>query len=392
MRCSCRNLLYLFTFLFCVNLSMAGSNFDYYNPLDIGLEVGVKNGYTNNLLADETELEDSYTTTSVGLRLYPVSFMELFVYFDYTYYSKMYTLSNRLMGIGTTIIPTRHDSPFSAYLSISFDGRIYDARFISNSRFTDFNNNNFNLLGSVGYQLKPTLSVRSGLSFKATSYLFHETTDRENLDFFAGFNLTFFGKNSFDFEAGISRMNFSYMPDTVTILDVGPRFDKTYEDYHIDGHINSFYFSPRFSRPLGEKIGLNLTFHHRGFYNSDQAVVIGSALNFISPWTGIYEGQSYSFNLKIRFSPRMIVSAGFNHWNKTFLKTHENDLYYVSDAEKRKDKQNRVYFIIEHPLLFKAGNSLKPVVTIDITDNNSSFDNYSYYSVVSVSGGVTYQF
>ena len=110
---------------------------DYYNPLDFKLEFGLNNGYTTNLLTDSSDVEDSYTTSSVRLKLYPASSMEVMLFGDYTYYSKQHNLSSLLKGVGLTFIPTKQNSRFSAYLSGSFSGRTY------RDNLNAFDNNNF---------------------------------------------------------------------------------------------------------------------------------------------------------------------------------------------------------------------------------------------------------
>ncbi len=361
--------------------------YEYYNPLDIGLEFGLNSGYTNNLLTDSTDIEDQFTTTSVKLKLYPVSSVEFIFFGDYTYYGKRYKLSSLSKGIGLTYIPTKQSSRLSVYLSGSFNGRTYQ------DDYNEYDNNNFNLMTSIGYRFGQTLSCRSGILLTSTSYLYSDTPDRDSYEIFAGTNFTVFNNNSLDIEGGYSNIDLSFIPDTTGRMNLFPPM--TYADYHVKGSLRSFYISPRFSRPIGSKIGLNITFHHRRFINGDNAVVLGSALNFISPWAGIYEGQSYTINLKTTLIPRAVISAGFGYWKKTFLKTMELDSYPVYYAEKRHDEQNRLYFIIERPIYLNTGVVLKPRLLVEIANNNTttySMFNLYDYSSVSITGGFTCQF
>jgi len=378
-------------FLICITTISAMANprsgaTDYYNPLDLKIEFGLNRGFTTNLLTDSSNVEDSYTTSSAKLKFYPVSSMEVILFWDYSYYSQQYNLSSLSKGVSFTLIPTRQNSRYSLYLSGNFSGRTYRASLNS------YNSNNFNLMASFGYRPGRTFSFRTGILLESTSYLLSDTPDNDSYEIFSGINFTLFGSNSFDIEGGYSNMNFSYVPDTTGRMDLG--LSGSYDVYHTRGDLNSFYISPRFSRPIGSKIGLNLTFHHRKFINGDNAVVLGSALNFISPWGNIYEGQSYTISLKTIAIPKMIISGGFGYWKKAFLKTMVITNYAVRFAEKRYDEQNRFFVILERPIYFKSGGTLKPKLQIDLTHNNTttrSMFNYYDYSGFSINASFTYE-
>jgi hypothetical protein len=369
---------------FQIGLAKDNNPDNYYNPLNIQLELGFNSGYLENLLNDSTDIEDSYSTANVRALLYPQSNIELNLYTSYTYYGKSYDLSNSAVGVGGTFIPTGESSPLTFYLATDFNGRSY------REDYKDFDNNNFSFISSIGYRLGPAF-LRTGLSIKTTYYRHSETADRESYDLFAGINATLPGSFSLDIESGLSRMDFSFIPDSVGFMAVIPPFDdSSYADYHTDGHMNSFYISPRLSHSLGARTGLSFTFNHRNFYNSDDKVVIGSAINFISPWANIYEGQSYVLNLKTYLIPHMIVSGGAGYWEKTFFKTHMDDFYPVYEAQKRRDSQSRYYLNLERPVAIGEG-LLKPVLSFEYSNNTSSFDLYEY-SGIAMSLGVTYTF
>ncbi len=361
---------------------------DYYNPLDLKLEFGLNGGYTSNLLTinDSSDVEDSYTTSSVKLIFYPVSSMEVILFGDYTYYSQQYNLNSLSKGIAFTFIPTKEHSQFSAYLSGGFSGQTYK------DNLNAYNNNNFNLLASLGYNLSRTFSLRTGMLLESNSYLYSDVSDNDSYEIFAGTNFTLFGSNSIDIEGGYSSKKFSYIPDTTGRMDLG--LTGSFDVYHTRGDLNSFYLSPRFSRPIGSKTGLNLTFHHREFLNADNAVVLGSAVNFISPWGNIFEGQSYTISLKTIIIPKMIISSGLGYWKKAFLKTMVITDYAIRFAEKRYDEQNRFFVILERPIYFKSGGALKPKLQIDLTHNNTttrSMFNYYDYSGFSINASLTYE-
>ena len=314
--------------------------------------------------------------------------MELAFFWDYTYYSKLYSLSSLSKGVSLTLIPTRPESRFSAYLSGHFSGRTYK------KGFSEYDNNSFNLIASLGYKILPTWQMRSGISFKSNSYLLTDTPDQNSFDIFAGTNFTLIGDNSFDIEGGYTKTDLSYIPDTTQFLILRPPIT-SYDYFHTRGELYSYYFSPRYSRPLGSKTGLSMTFHHRHFSNGGNAVVLGTALNFISPWADLYEGNTFTISLKTILVPKMIISTGFGYWKKAFLRTMVLTSYAVKYAEKRYDEQNRLYFTFERPIYFAMGSILKPIFTIEFTHNNtttySMFNLYDYNNIT-ITAGLTYEF
>ncbi len=360
---------------------------DYYNPLDLGIEFNINRGFTSNLLTDSSDVEDSYTTSSLRLKMYPVSTLEVILFEDYSNYVNTSNLNGFSKGVSFTFIPTNQNSNLSSYLSVSFSGRTYK------EDLRDFNNNSFKLITSNGYRLGKAFSVRTGVKLESTSYLYSNSPDKDSYEIFVGTNFTLLGSNSFDIEAGYTGLRYSYIPDTTYMLTDSPT--GSFDYFHVKGDLFSYYISPRFSRPIGSKTGISITFHHREFYNGDNAIVLGSAVNFISPMGNVFEGQSLTVALKTKLIPKMIISAGAGYWKKTFLKTMVlTDAYPASYAETRNDEQNRFFFTIERPIYFKSGTSLRPKLQIDIINNNttsiSMFELYDYSSF-SINASLTYE-
>ncbi|MCP4706357.1 MAG: hypothetical protein GY865_17300 [candidate division Zixibacteria bacterium] len=360
---------------------------EYYNPLDLGLEFNINRGFTSNLLTDSSDVEDSYTTSSLRLKMYPVSTLEVILFGDYSNYVNTSNLNGFSKGVSFTFIPTNQNSNLSSYLSVSFSGRTYK------EDLRDFNNNSFKLMTSNGYRLGKAFSVRTGVKLESTSYLYSDSPDKDSYEIFVGTNFTPLGSNSFDIEVGYTGLRYSFIPDTTYMLTDSPT--GSYDYFHVKGDLFSYYISPRLSRPIGSKTGISITFHHREFYNGDNAVVLGSAVNFISPMGNVYEGQSLTVAIKTKLVPKMIISGGFGYWKKSFLRTMViTDLYPASFAEKRNDEQNRIFVIIERPIYFKSGGSLKPKLQFDIINNNttsiSMFELYDYSSF-SINASLTYE-
>ena len=86
---------------------------------DGNLEIGITGGYTGNLLTDSSDQDDSFTMSSASLKLYPLPLAEIRVNAGYTYYGKLYSLSNFLYGAGLTLIPTSVTSTNSICMVLS---------------------------------------------------------------------------------------------------------------------------------------------------------------------------------------------------------------------------------------------------------------------------------
>ena len=355
---------------------------------DFTYEVAVNGGYTDNLLNDATYLDDSYSTTQASVKFYPLSTMEVDLSSGYTYYSKTHQLSNFLYSGDVTFIPIGDESAFSLYLTAGIDRIRY------REKFESFDNKNIRLTASGGYVVGPAMRLRAGSKVTATRYVNADSVDAdyEQYVLFTGLNLALPGCNSLDVETGWGFTNFTFIDDSLQW------FDEFRPGLH-GGRFRSFYVSPRFSRPLGLKTGISITYTHRRFTNADRAVVLGYSTGFLSPWASVFDGSSVSAQLKSYLIPRMVVSAGAGYWDKTYLKTMErvfNEAYSGWEwpapnvVKPRKDYFTRWYFSIQRPVAFGVSGILEPTVTVEYSHNRSSFDTYDY-SGTTISAGLVYR-
>lgn len=218
--------------------------------------------------------------------------------------------------------------------------------------------------------------------------------DYEQYELFTGFNLVVYGSNSLDIETGWGFTSFTFIDDALKFFDyVHPKASLR------DGRFRSFYVSPRFSRPLGSKTGISVTYTYRHFTGADHSVVLGYGTGFLSPWASVFDGSSISAQLKSYLIPRMVVSAGAGYWDKTYLKTMErvfNEAYSGWEwpapnvVKPRKDYFTRWYFSIQRPVAFGASGILEPTVTVEYSHNCSSLDTYDY-SGTTISAGLVYR-
>jgi hypothetical protein len=171
--------------------------------------------------------------------------------------------------------------------------------------------------------------------------------------------------------------------------------DPFHEPY-VDGHLRAINFSPRFSRPLGSKVGLNITYNRSNFQNNAGMVISGLTTSLLSPWASIYEGQSVSLNLKSYWTSNLLVSSGVGYWEKEFLKSVEsiprpNQFAPPYGIKDRRDWQNEFYWSIRQFFSSKSGVIIEAALQIDLTFNNSVLNDYDY-SGLSLSTGMTARF
>lgn len=351
---------------------------------DIAYEAGVRGGYTNNLYNDSTDTGDSYSITSIKAKLYPASNLEVNVVGQYTLYNKINNLSNFYYSGQVTYIPSHEDVPYSIYISGNFDRVLY------RNEQKEFDNQNLGLLASFGYFLVPTIQARAGTKLTSTSYFntVDINADYEQFEWFGGLNITFLGSNAFDIEAGYSLMNFDYISSHVQAINPTNPGDSLAR-----GSLHSFYISPRYSRPLGKKTGMSITYSYRNFTNHDDIVIFGFTTGFLSPWASVYDGSSIQLKLKTYLVPHAIISGGMGYWNKTYLKSLEKGIHgYPApmDAPQRVDELTRVFASIQRPIMFGISGVLEPTLSLDYTHNISNDDRYDFNGIT-VTVGVTYK-
>jgi hypothetical protein len=223
------------------------------------------------------------------------------------------------------------------------------------------------------------------MTIKSTGYIDSDPYDQKSVEFFGGFNISSIYRNSFDLEFGYSKARYSDLSrDVFDYLDI-------YDSMLVKKDLHSFYISPRFSRPLGSKTGINLVYTHRKFSNADSSLVFGATNQNLSPWASVWDGHSVTSTVKTYLLPSFIITSGIGYWEKKFLRTLEEGMYFPNQIgsrdDARKDYQSRCYIKFQHPFTLKTGQSWEPSLQIEYSDNNSTNEVYDYTNF-SVSIGI----
>jgi hypothetical protein len=379
--------------------------------LDLDVEATASGGSTGNLFSDSTAKKDTYSTSSLDLKWYPLSIARVNLVGEYSYYGNFFNLSNLVYGGGLTLIPLPDSSRFSVYAEGNFKKREYretkgDSTTMNANEFTG---DAYDGKVGLGYNLSSVTQLRTGLSFASSQYGVEGVIDRDKLDFTAGVNTTLLGTLGIDLEIGYSTGDFQKINpkksapgvDTlVSRLGITPG-----EQYSIllTDRLKSFYVSPRLSRSLGHKTGLSLTYSYRQFVDrDDDAIVYGYSTGYLSPWLGEFAGQAAVFRVKTYLIPRLITTISAGYWEREHLRTVEREfrpnrfgqlvetvnLLYAQD---RTDWRRRIDFKIQWPLRMGDGVTMEPSLQLDYTDNNSTVRVY-HYDNLALNGGLTVRF
>jgi hypothetical protein len=307
------------------------------------------------------------------LKAYPAGWAEIMATGEQTLYRKIDGLSNSLGGVVVTVIPTGSESPVTLFVSGSLYGRVY------HQAYNRFDNNYGEISVAADYELLPSLSLRQGLSYRATRYLNAGLEYKRDLDVYFGANLLLPAANVLDVEAGFSATHYPHK-DLVRFIDSIPPgwdFPLPYQDWLMEWIGNSgsdlllFHFSPRVSRPLGPRTGLTLTFTDRIFQNYSHQTVFGFNTGSFSPWASVWQGTGVSASLKTFLIPRLIVTAGAGYWQKRFLRSLEGRALFINQSIDRHDWQSRLFLTIQAPVKPTRALLVEPTITVDYVHNDS---------------------
>lgn len=345
-------------------------------------------GSTENLVDDSSGIYDAYNNSTLRLSFHPYPSLQIGCGGQYSYYRERIGLSSITGQAGFTLIPTPRTSPLAIYISGTFSGIRY------HDEFNGFDNNIADLDFAAGYNLSETISIRGGLSYTSTSYISLEMDRKKDIEYYWGGNITLPGSIGFEIESGFARMNYNDIYADTTANPIFNIYPPDSLPSRLPRELWIFYWSPRISRLIAPKTGLNVVFTGRLFQNYDNEIVSGFSTKFLSPWASVWEGQSITTSLKSYLIPRLIFTAGAGYWDKTFLKTaEERHQFYVQllldRYNRRHDWQTRYYCSFQWPITTHSGIFVEPSVRLDYTKNISTeplfnYNDYTFSTTVTV--------
>jgi len=220
--------------------------------------------------------------------------------------------------------------------------------------------------------------------------------NKRDHDLFVGGNLTLPGQNSLDLESGFSFTNCPFK-DT---LGPPPDPEWPYSFWAAmtlpekQTNIRIFYFSPRLSRPMGAKTGINVSFTRQIFQNYDKQWIGGDSSQFLSPWASVWEGSAITAGIKSFVLPHFILTANVGYWDKTYFKTiddYNSTLAHIIRVDhkdyRRRDWQTKLYFGLQFPIKTRSGVLIEPSANINYSNTRSNNKLYQYHNLA-ITGGV----
>jgi hypothetical protein len=258
--------------------------------------------------------------------------------------------------------------------------------------FKIYNTTDYDITVGTGYQYNPRLHLRSQLAFNHHEYTkayFRDDIVNSNriIDGVVGGNWSISGSDVLDLEMGYSNqtINRTYV-DTTTIIDtVNVLIYDVYDDGDKDLRVGTVYLSPRFSRQLGNRTGINVTGTYRSFVSGSDVIVAGETAELLDPFATAWEGVGATVNIKSFLIPRLITSLSFGYWDKSYLQHEElrpTEIgNYVPTPVDRDDTKKSVYLGLQMPLgKTWGGLMIEPVGSVEYSDNSSTIDRYDYFS------------
>lgn len=340
------------------------------------IEVGTKYTYTDNLLSDSNSTPDASITNNASVSFNPSPFIEFNLNGLHKAHRDTPRYDNRLGGLGITIVTTEDEGPLQVLHKIVFNGNRYG------EGLQDFNSNTFSVRTAAGYWVCDMVRVRLGFFYQNNAFLANDFLDKASYEVYSGFNVSLPGANALDIEFGYADAKYTYIsPDDLQFPPNNPYIIDPQRKLFTfsEGHLESFYISPRISRPIGPRTGVSLTFTYKEFPDLEEGVVWGASSDVLSPWAEVWQGRSVSFSLKTYLVPHLIISGGVDYYSKSYLKIHddiEQVVYYLDVG--RKDEQTKINLSIQKPITAFLGFSGEPNLSIDWVNNTSSKPLYDY--------------
>jgi hypothetical protein len=391
------------------------------------IEARLAGSLTDNLAKDWLGRSDRWETAGLTARFYPMPWTEFRFTGEYSAYRHAIALSNFTGQVGLTLIPTPENSKTTVYFSANMKRQDYRDMELedtgtgtSSVSLSEYPNRNYDLLLSVEQQLWRSLRVRTGFQFKATGYAAGSLRDRYEHQVYLGGNMALTGSTALDIEGGYRFGDYYHLVDSLALY-WGIRLNRLTSSSFVGDNLEWFYFSPRLSQSIGKRTGVSVTYLHRNFVRLEQGAFIwgnsvyiwngatfaeGMSTSLISPWGGVYEGNTVTLKVKTYLVPKVTLSASFGYADKTFLTAHDGYDYdstgtptivrpstrYVKEGRGyRHDLERRYNVTILVPLPSHSGYYLEPSLKIDYTDVNSNKPWYSY-TAFGLSGEIKVRF
>ena len=339
---------------------------------EVVTETIVGSGYQGNLFNDSNSTDDTYASVGVGLKYYPSASAQISAGATYNAFSKYDDLSNLTGDLSVVFVPTRESSLFSVTLAGSAIVRKFG------TLYELYDQVGAKVGSDFGYQVAPWAYVHSSISYLNTSYTNSDFGSNRGIDVATGINITVLGTNSLALSMEYSRRSF----DQPLVIDEGGG-DTRASSQNESQTFNIAGILMRYSRPLGERTGMNLSVGHRQLHVDSDYAVLGYTIDYLSPWSDLWEGPSLSGGLKHFFPNQIATELTVAYFEKSFVDVLETaemkgDPYW---RDTRDDRLTTLSASIWRPITLKNEKQLIPSINIGYRKNQSSAGFFEYEGI-----------
>ena len=324
---------------------------------DILSNISYQGGYSGNLFNDSLVFDDVFNSFGGSIQVYPSNSVELQGAGYYTAYSEITDLSNLY---GNFSIKAIHDS-YESDFSLLAGGNLYFQNYGEQFEIYDYWSVNSHVSGI--YRATYYLSLTLGGYLTHMKYINEETVTNNEFGGYGGFNLTLPKRNTVDGEVQVYRKKFN------SILDVNGNAVNLEYDF-IDLNLS-------FARPISESIGLNIAYLHRMIADKDQFAVAGYTVDYLSPWSSLWDGDRVSLSIKKIFPKEITMVLYGSYFEKSYVPVI--DINSTSDLSRlRRNDENLYAAVTLSKNVYFTNTLLTPSIDISYTDNRSNLSLYEY--------------
>ncbi len=329
-------------------------------------ELNLGSGYRGNLFTDSNAAGDTYAAAGYRLKYYPSASVEFTGGARYNAFAEYSDLSSLSGDASLTAILTPATSRFTFALNGQAAYRTFGQLYQPYDRASG------SAAASLGYAVAAGVHLMGGASYTNSVYTNSDYGSSHGLDLTGGINLTVVGSNSVALRADYTRRWFD-QPDISGTGNPTAGTDNS-QMFEIIG------LTARYSRPLGQRTGLSLSGGYRQLSVAGDYAVLGYTIDYLSPWSDLWEGQSVSASIKHIFPHQVKTEIAAAYYDKRFVDVIELDQGAGSfyNRESRDDILTTGSLTVSRPFLLKSGNLLTPTVSIGYRSNESTADYFDY--------------
>jgi hypothetical protein len=338
----------------------------------IATEATIDGGYLSNLFNDSNSIGDRYTAFGANMRYYPSSSVQISGAAQYSAFAAHSDLSNLAGETSIFYIPTSDSSAFMlalmGNLSIRKFGKIFEL----------YNRVGNSLGADISYHLTHRVFLQTSLSYSNNNYINSEYGSNRSIDISAGLNTTILGSNAIALRLNYAHQSFDQSPLIQNGVGNGllADRDKT-ESFDVSGLV------VRFSRPLGMRTGINFSIGHRQLHVDNNFAVPGYTIDYLSPWSDLWEGTSLSSSVKHFFPNQLIAELSLAHYHKEYVGVMElspdtGETYWQGN---RSDQLTTFSINVSRPISLQRGKTITPSVFLGYWKNRSTAELFDYKDI-----------